>query len=102
MHVITGLLHCIVCIVHTIRSHDVHICVCVCVCKCPLLVISQWFTGILKVPNTSSPGVAGFVSWTAVSSVFIAIMKLLPLSVTMVIVPPGSVACTGVRRCSLC
>ena len=75
---------------------------CVCVCKHPMLVISQWFTGILKVPNTSSPGVAGLVSWTAVLSVFIAIVKLLPLAVIMVIVPPGSVACTGGRRCSLC
>ena len=54
-----------------------------------------------QVPNTSSPEVAGFVSWIAVSFVFICLVKLLPLPVIMVIVPPGSVACRGVRRRSL-
>ena len=56
---------------------------------------------MLKFPHTSSPGVAGLVSWTAVSSVFICLVKLLPLAVTMVIVPPGSVAGRGVSRTSL-
>ena len=63
---------------------------------------SQLYFSILQFPSTSCPGVAGLVSWTAVSSVFICWVKLLPLAVTMVIVPPGSVACRGVRRCSLC
>ena len=56
---------------------------------------------ILQFPSTSCPGVAGFVSCKAMSSVFICMVKLLPLSVTMVIVPPGSVACRGVSKTSL-
>ena len=75
---------------------------------------NMWYTGlvyydiyasvvrILQFPNTSSPGIAGFVSWTAPSSVFICLVKLLPLAVTMVTIPPGSVACRGARRTSLC
>ena len=55
----------------------------------------------LQFPSTSCPGRSGFISWTAVSSVFICRVKLLPLAVTMVIVPPGSVACRGARRTSL-
>ena len=65
-------------------------------------IISQRFTGIVRVPNTICPGVAGFVSWTAVSSVLICWLKLLPFTVTMVIVPPWSVACRGTWSCSLC
>ena len=56
---------------------------------------------MLQFPSTSCPGVAGFVSCKAMSSVFICRVKLLPLAVTMVIVPPGSVACRGVRKTSL-
>ena len=75
---------------------------------------NMWYTGlvyydiyasvvcILQFPNTSSPRIAGFVSWTAASSVFICLVKLLPLAVTMVTIPPGSVACRGARRTSLC
>ena len=40
--------------------------------------------GVDQFPSTSSPRVAGFVSWTAVSSVFICQVKLLPLAVAMV------------------
>ena len=57
---------------------------------------------MLKFPHTSSPGVAGLVSWTAVFSVFICLVKLLPFTVTVVIVPSGSVACRGTWSCSLC
>ena len=42
----------------------------------------------MKVPNTICPGVAGFVSWATVSSVFSFRVKHLPLAVAMVIVPP--------------
>ena len=56
----------------------------------------------MRVPNTICPGVAGVVSWTAVSSVLICRVKLLPFTVTMVIIPPGSVACRGTWSCSLC
>ena len=56
---------------------------------------------MLQFPSTSCPGVAGFVSWTTVFSVFICLVKILPLAVTMVIVPPGSVAGRGVSKTSL-
>ena len=56
---------------------------------------------MLQFPSTSCPGVAGFVSCKAMSSVFICRVKLLPLTVTMVIVPPGSVACRGASKTSL-
>ena len=101
--------------------HDIK----VVLCECPILIhyyfsissfktqLCMWYTGlvyydiyasvvrILQFPNTSSPGIAGFVSWTAASSVFICLVKLLPLAVTMVTIRPGSVACRGVRRTSL-
>ena len=57
------------------------------------------FNGILKFMNTICPGVAGLVSWTAESSVVIFLVKLLPLDVTMVMVSPRSVACTGISTC---
>ena len=66
-----------------------------------MLIFSQRFTDIVRVPNTICPGVAGFVSWTAVFA-FICRVKLLPLAVTMVILSSELVACRGMRSCSLC
>ena len=50
----------------------------------PLLLQLFTHSGIFQFPSTSCPGVAAFVSWTVVSSVFIRGVKLLPLAVTMV------------------
>ena len=62
--------------------------------------IVQHFSAILQFPSTSCPGVAGFVSCKAMSSVFICRVKLLPLVATMVTIPPGSVACRGASKSS--
>ena len=79
-----------------------------CLCSCAVCSGSgvsegHCLTGILKLLNTICPGVAGLVSWTAVSSfsVFICRVKTLPLGVTMVMVSSESVACIGVSKTSL-
>ena len=64
------------------------------------IIILSPFSGTLKLIKAICPGVAGLVSWTGVSSVVIFLVKILPLGVTMVMVSPGSVACTGVSKTS--